>query len=253
MDSPLEAGRGAPAEALALELPTAPLAYLEGALDNPALRPELLLILLKNCVVTAAVIQRIARSPTWLKSYDVKAAIVLHPKTPRPIAMNLIQFLWWRDLARVADHAVLTAPLRRAAERLLSIRIQEMALGEKVSLARIATRGVISVLRKQNDPMVIRALLQNPRLLEEDALAIAVAAVTPGPVLQALAEDPRFSARPAVQKAIVQNRETPPSTSLRIVQGLSTPILKELTRAPQVSQLVKVAALRTIEAREGTG
>ena len=251
METPLEAGRTAPAESLAMELATAPLPYLEGALDNPSMQPDLLLNLFKNRAVTTALILRIARHASWLKSYEVKSAIVLHPKTPRPIAMNLIQFLWWRDLARVADHAVLTPPLRRAAERLLSIRIQELALGEKISLARIATRGVISVLRKQNDAMVIRALLQNPRLLEEDALAIAVASGTPGTVLQALAEDARFSSRPALQKAIVLNRETPPSTALRIVQGLSTPVLKELARAPQVGQLVKVAALRLIEAREG--
>src|SRR3989442_15985117 len=115
-----------------------------------------------------------------------------------------------------------------------------------MSLARIATRGVISVLRRQDDARVIRALLQTPRLLEEDALAIATTAGTPGPILQALAEDARFSARPAVQKAIVQNREVPPSTALRIVRGLSTKVLKELARAPQIPQLVKGAALRLI-------
>jgi hypothetical protein len=251
VETPLEEGRTAPAETLALQLATAPLAYLEGALDNPALRPELLLIALKNRAVTTSLIQSICRRAAWLKLYDIKAALAMHAKTPRPVAMNLVQFLWWRDLARVADHAVLSPPLRRAAERLLSIRVQEMAVGEKVSLARIATRGVISVLRKQEDPMVIRALLQNPRLLEEDALAIAVASGTPGTVLKALAEDSRFSSRPALQKAIVQNRETPPSTALRIVQSLSTRVLKELARAPQVGQLVRVAAMRLIEAREG--
>jgi len=251
METPFEDGRTASAERLATELATVPLAYLEGALENPALQPDLLLHLLKNRAVTASLIQRIARHASWLKSYEVKSAIVLHPKTPRAIAMNLIQFLWWRDLARVADHAVLSPPLRRAAERLLAIRMQELALGEKISLALIATRGVISVLRKQSDPMVVRALLHNPRLLEEDALAIAVASGTPGAVLKELAEDSRFSSRPALQKAIVQHRETPPSTALRIVQGLSTPVLKELARAPHVGQLVKVAALRLIEAREG--
>lgn len=161
-------------------------------------------------------------------------------------------FLWWRDLVKVADHNVLAPPLRRAAESLLSIRLQEMALGEKIALARIASRGVIAVLRRQEHPMVIRALLRNPRLVEEDALTIASAAGTPPPVLQALAEEGRFSNRPAVQKAIVQNRETPPSTALRIVQGLSTKTLKDLARAPHASQLVKVAALRLIEAREGS-
>ena len=98
MESPLEAGRTAPAEDLALELATAPLAYLEGALDNPSLRPDLLLIMLKNRAVTTSVIDRITRRASWLKPYEVKSAIVQHPRTPRHIAMNLVQFLWWRDL-----------------------------------------------------------------------------------------------------------------------------------------------------------
>lgn len=253
MESSFEAGRSAPARSLALELATGSLSYLEGALENPSLVPDLLLIAIKNRAVTPGFLQRIVRNLSWLKVYEIKSALVLHPKTPRAIAMNLVQFLWWRDLARVADHTALPPPLRRAAERLLTIRLQEMALGEKVALARIASRGVIAVLRRQENPMVIRALLQNPRLMEEDALIIASATVTPGAVLHALADDPRFSARPAVLKAIVQNRETPPSTALRIVQGLSTRALKELTHAPHVPQLVKVAALRLVEAREGSG
>jgi len=251
MNSPFESGRSAPANALAVELGGASLSYLEGALDNPALVPELLLVALKNRAVTASFIQRIARNRSWLKEYDVKSAIVQHPKTPRALAMNLVQFLWWRDLARIAEHAVLSPPLRRTAEKLLAIRLQEMALGERIALARIASRGLIAVLRRQEHPMVIGALLHNPRLMEEDALTIASATGTPGSVLQALAVDARFSARPAVLKAIVQNRDTPPATALRIVRSLSTRSLKELTRAPHVPQLVKVASLRLIEAREG--
>ena len=251
METPFEAGRTAAARSLATDLATASPAFIEGALENPALKPELLLLVLKNRSVTAALIQRIARNRSWLKVYEVKSAIVQHPKAPRAIAINLVQFLWWRDLAKVADQTALAPPLRRAAERLLMLRLVEMALGEKIALARIANRGVISVMRRHEDAHVIRALLQNPRLVEEDALAIATAAGTPGSVLLALAEDARFSARPAVQKAIVQNRETPPSVALRIVQRLSTRALKELTHAPHLPTLVKVAAQRLIDTREG--
>jgi len=249
MDTPFETGRSAPAKTLAAELATAPLAYLEGALENPALVPELLPIALKNRNVGAPFIQRIARNGSWLKVYEVKAALVLHAKTPRAIATNLVRFLWWRDLVRVADHAVLAPPLRRIAEMILAIRLQEMALGEKIALARIAPRGVVGVLRRDESPLVIRALLTNPRLTEEDALAIASAPGTPGPVLQALAQDARFASRPAVQKAVVQNRDTPAATALRIVQTLSTRALKELSQAPHVPQIVRVAALRLLEAR----
>ena len=250
MDALFDAGRTASARILALELHRAPLAYLEGALANPVLQPGLVLQILKqNGAITGPLIARIGRNRAWLKPYEVKTAIVLHPRTTRALAMSLVQFLWWRDLARVADHAALAPPLRRAAERLLSIRLQELALGEKIALARIATRGVIGVLRRQNEPLVIRALLQNPRLVEADALAIAIGKGTPPAVLQALAEDARLSLRPALQKALVKNSSTPPATALRLMQRLSTQALKELTQAPHVPTLVKVAALRLVEAR----
>ena len=55
MDPSFEAGRTAPAETLALELATAPLVFLEGALANPAMQPCLVSILLKNHTVTGQV------------------------------------------------------------------------------------------------------------------------------------------------------------------------------------------------------
>jgi hypothetical protein len=244
-----DAGRTASADDLLRELPGAPLAYLEGALQNPALTPALILLMLKSRFVGAPLIQKICQNAEWLKTYEVKAAIVLHPKTPRAVAMNLVSFLWWHDLARVIDRSALAPPLRRAAERLLSVRVQELALGERITLARIASRGVMNVLRKEENPMVIRALLQNPRLVEMDALAIAGDTRTQGAVLRELAGDHRFSSRPSVQKAIAKNPETPPAVALHLVHGFSTKLLKELAGDQRTSALVRTAAERLIEAR----
>ena len=249
MDSRFEEGRTASPEALTLALATAPPPFIEGAFLNPALDPAHLLLALKNPSIGGSLIVRISRQKAWIKPYEVKAAIVLHPKTPRAVAMNLVTFLWWRDLVRVIDRAILPPPLRRTAERILSIRLQELAVGEKITLARIASRGLIPALRAEEDPLIIRALLHNPRLLEEDALAIACAGRTHAPVLRVLAEDSRFAPRPAVQKAIARHRQTPPAIALRIVQGLSTRDLKDLARGPRVPGLVKVAAQRLLEAR----
>ncbi|HEU4402526.1 MAG TPA: hypothetical protein VFT43_10520, partial [Candidatus Polarisedimenticolia bacterium] len=138
MSQPFEEGRTADPGTLTRALPGAPLAYLEGALANPTLSAEHLLLCLRNPAAAAPFIARLCRNATWLKSYDVKAAIVLHPRTPRAAAMNLVAFLWWRDLARVSDRAALAPSLRRTAERLLAIRVQELALGERIALARIA-------------------------------------------------------------------------------------------------------------------
>jgi hypothetical protein len=249
MAQPFEEGRTAASEALRRALATAPLSYIEGALANPGLDPGHAVLALSNPAIVPLLIQRIGRNPSWIKTYKVKAAIVLHPKTPRAVAMNLVTFLWWRDLVRVTDQAKLSPVLRRSAERLLALRLQELALGEKIALARIASRGLIGALRAQAEPMVIRSLLQNPRLMEEDALAIANGVRTTGPVLRALADDPRFALRPAVRKAIARHPETPASVALHIVQNLSSRDLKELSRSPRVPGLVKVAAQRLLEVR----
>ncbi len=249
MEGPFEEGRTASSEALTLALASAQPPYLEGALGNPALLPSHLMLLLKNPATAGALIGRISRDKAFIKLYEVKAAVVMHPKTPRAVAMNLVSFLWWRDLVRVVDRAALPPPLRRTAERILSVRLHEMAVGEKITLARIASRGLISALRAEEDPKIIQALLNNPRLVEEDALAIAGSGRTTGAVLRVLAEDPRFRPRPAIQKAVARHAQTPRAIALRIVHALSTRDLKELARAARVPGLVKVAAQRLLEAR----
>jgi len=247
MDSLFDQARSAPPEALSRRLGRATLPYLEGALANTGLTPAHVVLLLRNPSSTAAIIQKIGRDPEWRKVYDVRAAIVLNPRTPRALAMNLVSFLWWRDLVRVVDHAVLAPSLRRMAERLIGIRLQEMALGQRISLARMASRGVINSLRRDDSPMVIRALLQNPRFVEEDAVAIARHAATPAAILRAVSEEPRWSYRPAVRKAIARNPATPAAVALRLLHQLGRNDLRELTRSPRVPGLVKVAAQRLLE------
>ena len=254
MSSTFENGRTASAEGLAAELSVAPPHYLDGALANPTFHPKLILLLLKNPHVTPGLIQRIASKREWMKTYELRSAIVLHPRTPRVISMNLVSHLWWRDLARVIDRAGLAPPLKRAAERILAIRVQEMAMGERITLARIASRGVIIVLRVETNPMVIRALLQNPKLVEEDAVAIAAGRRTKSGILQVLAEDSRWSPRPAVRKALARHPSTPAQVALRMIRHLTRRDLREVSASPHVPGLVRVAIGRILHENDsGSG
>jgi len=245
------AGREAPAEDLARRIAAAPALFLQGALENPSLTSAHILLCLKNPAADGPFILRLTRNPGWMKIYEVRAAMVMHPRTPRILALNLVTRLWWRDLARVSDARGLAPTLRRAADRLLALRIQEMAVGERIALARVAGRGAIAALRSDPDPAVIRTLLFNPRVVEEDAVGIATGRQTPAEVLGALAESARWACRPPVRKAIARHPATPAPAALRAVQGLPTTALGELIRAPHVSTLVRVAASRLIEARRG--
>jgi hypothetical protein len=133
--------------------------------------------------------------------------------------MKLIAVLGWHDLARVAAKPALPQPLRRAAEFLLGVRVREMTLGERVALARIASGGVIRVLLRDESPRVLEILLKNPRIVEEDAVAV------------------------------LRNPATPVPAALHLVHRLGFGALRSLAQHPGVPCLICVAAQRLIEAR----
>src|SRR5512145_1702872 len=65
-----ERGRSDDRPSLGLALPAAPPEYLLGALDNPALGPEELALLLENRGATAEILARIGRTPGWMRSRE---------------------------------------------------------------------------------------------------------------------------------------------------------------------------------------
>ena len=159
--------RSAGAAELRFRLAGAGPAYLQGALQNPDFGEEHLAPILSNPALPPGLIQQIAGNRQWLARYEVQRAVVFHRNSPRALKQNLIHFLLWKDLAKVAEDPLMPPPVKRTAETLLKARVEEMALGEKIALARIAGPGVIPSLRSDPHPDVVTALLGNPRLAED--------------------------------------------------------------------------------------
>lgn len=252
MPGDYDEGRSASPERLDATLRSASADGLDGALGNVALQAHHLLLILRNPGITPALIQRIARSPIWMKSYKVRAALVQHPRTPRPLAMSLVSSLRWGDLARVAAASRLPIALRGAAEKILLLRLPELALGERVSLARSATPSVIRGLRGENSPLVARALLENPALRFEEALFMAERPEAPPALLAVLAESTRFARRQDLRLALAAHPSTPPAVALRLVAGLDPGALHALCGSSAAPTLVRVAAERRLFTCPGT-
>ena len=240
------AGRSALPESLAPALRTASIEYLDGALANAGLQPHHLLLILRNPAVTAALLQRIGRSPIWLKSYKLRVALVQHPRTPRPLALSLASSLRWGDLARVTTSARSPVTVRAVAEKILLLRLPELALGERISLARVAPPLVLHGLRRENSPLVARALLENPLLRYEEALSMAERPDAPPPLLQALAECTRFVGRRELRLALAAHPHTPSVVALRLVSALEEGSLVCLAASPAAPILVRLAAERRL-------
>lgn len=202
--------------------------------------------LLRSGRLDAARIQRIAGDQRLLTHYSVRAALVEQPATPPSTAMNILRSLFWRDLARVADDYRLYPPLRRRAEMLLMERSEEMAEGEMVALARIAGRLLIKQLSRRPEPRVIAALLGNPRLLEDDVVAISRGKHTAPETLAAVARCDRWSCSRPVCLALARNPSTPVADSLRSIGHLRAADLQRLAADTGVPRIVRVASERRI-------
>jgi len=248
LDTPLtpEGGRRASAFELKRLLPSAPPSFLQGALENPEITPDEIALLLRNRAATPQLLGRIARDRQWTRSYDVKRGLVRHPRTPLPIVGTLIHHLFWRDLAEAAADPALHPTVRRKSEDLLRLRLMELSLGERISLARVASRGLIGALRESAEARVLTALLGNPRLIEADAVLLARSGAAPPAVLGRLAEHPAWGVRRSVLMALAANPRTPVAAALRLLGRLSRRDLTRLAKDPKVPKIVRVGAERRL-------
>jgi hypothetical protein len=219
---------------------------LEPLLDDPECDESHLLRLMRKRELPAALIEAVARHERWSGRHVVRAAIVMHQKTPRTLALRLLGLLLWRDQLRVATNLRLAAPLRIAAEGRLKERYPELELGEKISLARTAPTGLVPLLGAENDARVITALLQNPRLVERDVVEIVRRDGASADVLRAVSQSERFMVRPEIRTGVLRHRSTPVHVALTLLARLPRNELRKLASSRQLPRIVKLSVDRML-------
>ncbi len=181
-----------------------------------------------------------------MRSREMKLAFVSNPRAPQVLARQFLPHLGWRDLAELPVNARVSPVLRREAEKLLRTRLPELAVGEKVALARRGSRGIVEMLRDDSDALVLRAVAGNPRSTESDFARILERPDVPATFLAWLADQSSWSQRRAVRLALVRHPRTPPSSALHLIPALSRRDIESLERDFAAPRLVRVAAERLL-------
>lgn len=225
-------------EELWTRVPTLPSEDVPALMEHPAVHERHLVKLLQRRDLTEAALSQIAHS-RWAGTLRIQCALVTHPHTPLPDALNFVKFLFWRDLNLVTQNFQIAPEIRQSAENVLYQRLPAMAVGEKVTLARLAGGQVLKTLRLEKEPKVIAALLENPRLVEADVLYLISQARTPAPVLEAVARDPKWSARREVRIALLRNGKTPLACAVTFISSLNLVEIKGLIADAKVPLAIR--------------
>jgi hypothetical protein len=124
---------------------------------------------------------------------------------------------------------------------------RELTVGERRSLARKPHRGKFDRLLRDPHPLVLRQLLHNPRLTENDVVTLAAQRPARAASMKTLAEFPDWFVRTRVRMAIISNPLAPSSFSVPLTALATRPELVEISDSPGLHVVLRAVALELLE------
>lgn len=211
------------------------------------------LAVLDNPQCSTRICEAIARIQRLTGFRSVRVKLVAHRAAPRAQALKLVHYLYWADLLRLSVDVTVPAAVRRAIEQQMLVRIAELTLGEKVAAARSCSGTIVRVMLEEPDERIFEALLINPRLREEDLVALASSETAPPAKLRLLAADRKWSRRLAIRRALAGNPATPRGIAAAQLPHLSSTDLARIYRHPATPAYVRLCIERLKRRRLSDG
>jgi len=226
------------AEQLHIAVNSADVNVLNACLENPLLNELHVISMLRNPFITQEVVKNICSNHRLISKYKVKAAVIHCPKAPYNLSSEYVNYLFWRDLVAVAKNNRIDPRLRVAAERLIIEKLEELSIGEKIALSKIATQQLVKVLIKEKDVKIIKELLMNPVLVEDDVVKM-INSTKDAAILTEIANCQKWRFRYNVKKALVNNTFTPLGVSLNILPMLLKRDLEAIVRQHNLNPMLR--------------
>lgn len=99
---------------------------VQGAvMKNPRITDGEVLMVAKNKTSSDELIRLILLNKDWVKLYEMKKALIVHPKTPAPRAMRLIPSLGLKDLKELAKSRQVSTLVATTARKELELRMKK--------------------------------------------------------------------------------------------------------------------------------
>ena len=205
---------------------------------------------LRSPFCTAQIAELVASSREHLGTQSVRELLAGFPGLSAARAMNLLSSLPWTSLMAVAQTPRTPAMVRRQAERKLILQIHSMTLGEKVAMARRAHRALFPALVAEGDPMVLTALLDNPRLVENDLVVLLNTREPPADLVLEIVRHHRWGQYLGVRRAAVECPTSPLPLALSVLVQLPPTEHQRIASKERLPERLREAAAALLDRRE---
>jgi len=150
------------------------------------------------------------------------------------------------DAIAVPQALVDEPPAGRSVEKSLVGRIREMSIAERIKLALRGNREARMILVRDGNRMIPRFVLQNPRISDEEIIAVGKNRSADDELLRTIAANREWTKNYQVRLALVTNPKAPLVIALRLLGTLYESDVRRLAKSKNVSATVSGAAKRIL-------
>ncbi len=215
------------------------------------LSEDLALAFLARRDLARAALDDLSKNGPVMKSRKVINALVRHPRTPRHVSIPIVRYLYTFELMHVALTPGAPADVKMAAEEALVMRLDTIASGERLSLAKQSSGRVAAALLMDEETRVIIAALDNPQMTEAWIVKTLRSEKAPQTFVELVCRHRKWSLREEVRLALLRNPNTPLGRILQIAQSLPTSALRDALRDAPLKASVKMYLFKELEERTG--
>ena len=220
------------------------------AAAHPRLNEDLALALLARRDLQENVLDALSKNHSVMKSRKVVNALVRHAKTPRHVTIPIARRLYTFELMDLALTPALAADLKRVAEEALTARLESVALGERLTLARRASARVAAALLLDAEARVTHATLDNPFLTEHYIVRAVLDEGAPEHLVVAVCRHRKWWLRREIKRALLRSEHTPLGQAVAIAQALRPAEVREALEQSRLAENVKQYLLQQLERRQ---
>ncbi len=145
------------------------------------------------------------------------------------------------DEAALAEAAALAEPDESRRQTLLQ-RLAKMNVAQRVKFAMMGGSDARRTLIRDSNKVVQRAVLQSPRLTDQEVEAFAAMSILTDEILRIIATNRKFRKNYAVVRNLINNPKTPIDVSLHLLPAINAIDLKRLCGNKNVPETLRTTA-----------
>ena len=140
-------------------------------------------------------------------------------------------------------------PEAKVSKKSAAGRIRDLGIAQKVRLAMIGTKSERSILIRDTNKIVARAVIRSPAVSDSEAISFASMKTLPDEIIKYITTNKKWLRHYQMKKALVMNPKTPTAVAIRLLRHLRSPDLKAIARSRGVPGPVMKSAKQLLKSR----